>query len=94
MTKLSDTNKDWKPLFVRVTDPNGFGINLCGRWPRLVGIGRPLSLRLEQKDFDELGCHECPWTLVLDREELDKFWLSVVLPIADPLVAVPIGLEF
>ena len=54
----------------------------------------PLSLRLEQKDFDEIGCHEFPWTLVLDREELDKFWLSVVLPIADPLVAVPIGLEF
>ena len=28
VTKLSDTNKDWKPLFIRVTDPNGFRVDL------------------------------------------------------------------
>ena len=28
VTKLLDTNKDWKPLFVRVSDLNGFGVNL------------------------------------------------------------------
>ena len=28
VTKLLDTNKDWKPLFVRVIDLNGFGVNL------------------------------------------------------------------
>ena len=59
-----------------------------------MGIGHPLSLRLEQKDFDEIGRHEFLWTLVLDREELDKFWLSVVLPVLDPSIAVSIGPEF
>ena len=28
VTKLPNTNKGWKPLFVRVTDPNGFGVDL------------------------------------------------------------------
>ena len=28
VTKLSDTNKGWKPLFVRITDPNGFRVDL------------------------------------------------------------------
>ena len=65
-----------------------------GEWPRLVGIGGPLSIRLDQKDFDEIGRHEFPWTLVLDREELEKFWSSVVLPAVDPSVAEPIGPKF
>ena len=28
VTKLSDTNKGWKPLFFKVTDLNGFGVDL------------------------------------------------------------------
>ena len=59
-----------------------------------MGIGHLLSLRLEQKDFDEIGGHEFPWILVLDREELDKFWPSVVLPAVDPSAAIPIGPKF
>ena len=72
----------------------GSGSIYSGGWPRLVGIECPLSLRLEQKDFDEIGGHEFPWILVLDREELEKFWSSVVLPAVDPSVAEPIGPKF
>ena len=32
--------------------------------------------------------------LVQDREELEKFWLSAMLPAVDPSVVVPIGPEF
>ena len=28
VTKLSDTNKGWKTLFLRIIDPNGFGVDL------------------------------------------------------------------
>ena len=28
VTKLSNTNKGWKPLFIIVTDPNGFRVDL------------------------------------------------------------------
>ena len=28
MTRLPDTNKGWKPLFLRITSPLGFGVDL------------------------------------------------------------------
>ena len=58
------------------------------------GNWAPTLSQLEQKDFNEIDGHGFPWTLVLDREELDKFWPSVVLLAVNPSVAVPISLEF
>ena len=34
------------------------------------------------------------WTLIQDRDEVEKYQPSVVLPEADPLVAASIGPEF
>ena len=28
VTRMPDTDKGWKPLFIRITAPNGFGTNL------------------------------------------------------------------
>ena len=50
--------------------------------------------RLKQKDFDEISGHEFSWTLVLDRENLDKFWPSAILFVVDPPVAASIDPEF
>ena len=58
------------------------------------GNRAPNLSRKEKKDFDEISGHEFPWTLVLNRENLDKFWPSVVLFVVDPLVATSIDLEF
>ena len=54
-----------------------------------------LSL-LEQKDYDKIMDNQngFPWTLVQDRDEVEKYWSSAVLPKANPPVAVPIGPEF
>ena len=61
---------------------------------KVGGNQMPTLLRLEQKDFNEIDGHGFPWTLVLDREELDKFWPNVMLHVANPPVVVPIGPEF
>ena len=34
-----------------------------------------------------------PWTLIQDRDIVEKYWPSAVLPTAEPPVAVPIGPE-
>ena len=61
---------------------------------KATGNRAPTLSRLEQKDFNEIDSHGFPWTLVLDREELDKFWSSAMLPVIDPPIAVSIDLEF
>ena len=69
--------------------------SICsGGWPRLVGIEHPNLSQVEQKDFDEISRHKFPWTLILDREELEKYWSSAVLPTVDPPVATPINPKF
>ena len=35
-----------------------------------------------------------PWVLVHEKEEVEKYWPSAVLLVADPPVVVLIGLEF
>ena len=30
----------------------------------------------------------------MDKEELEKYWLNVVLPTVDPSIVAPIGFEF
>ena len=34
-----------------------------------------------------------PWTLIQDRDTVEKYWPSAVLPNAEPPVAMPIGPE-
>ena len=54
-----------------------------------------LSL-LEQRDSDKIMDNQngFPWTLVQNRDEVEKYWPSAVLPNADPPVAVPVGPKF
>ena len=35
-----------------------------------------------------------PWTLVQDRDEMEKYWPSAMHPNVDPPVAMPVGPEF
>ena len=54
-----------------------------------------LSL-LEQRDYDKIMDNQngFPWTLVQDRDEVEKYWPSAVLPNVDPPIAMPVGTEF
>ena len=54
----------------------------------------PNLSQVEHKDFDEISGHEFPWTLVLDREELEKYWSNAMLLAIDPLIATLISPEF
>ena len=54
MTKLFESNKGWKRLFIRITNSNGFGIDL--KW-KVAMAGRNRVSRImsaEQRDFDKL----------------------------------------
>ena len=79
---------------IRMTDSNGFRVNLQWRVANGGGNQAPNLSQIEQKDFDEIGGHEFPWTLVLDKEELEKYWSSAVLLTVDPSIAVPINSKF
>ena len=96
MKELPDTNKGWKPLFIRVTALNGFGIDLQWWVAKAGGNKAPALSLLEQRDYDKIMDNQngFPWTLVQDRDEVEKYWSSAVLPKANPPVAVPIGPEF
>ena len=60
------------------------------------GNKTPTLTLIEQKDYSKILDNETgfPWTLVQDRDEVEKYWPSAVLPNAEPPVAVPIGPEF
>ena len=94
MIKLPNTNRGWKPLFIRMTDSNEFGVDLQWRVAKVSGNQAPNLSKVEHKDFDEISGYEFPYTLVLDREELDKFWWSAVLFVANSLITAPIDPEF
>ena len=79
---------------IRMTDSNGFRVNLQWRVANGGGNQAPNLSQIEQKDFDEIGGHEFPWTLVLDREKLEKYWPNALLPIVDSLIVAPMGPEF
>ena len=72
MTKLSDSNKGWKPLFVRITDSNGFGVDLQSRMAKAGGNRVPTLSLLEQKDYNKIEDNENDflWMLVQDMEEV------------------------
>ena len=96
VTGLPDTNKGWKPLFLRITCPHGFGVDLQWRVAKAGGNKVPTLTLVEQKLYSKILDNEngFPWTLVHDRDEVEKYWPSAVLPNAEPPVAVPIGPEF
>ena len=63
---------------------------------KVGGNKAPTLTLVEQKDYSKILDHESgfPWTLVQDRDEIEKYWSSTVLSNAEPPVAVPIGPEF
>ena len=50
---------------------------------------------IEQKDYSKILDNEngFPWTLIQDKDEVEKYWPSAVLPNAERPVAVLIGPE-
>ena len=94
MTGLHKSNKSWKPLFIRMTYPNGFGIDLRWRVAK-AGGNRVLELtRVEQADLKKIDRHVFSQTLELDQGELDRFWPSTILPNANPPITFSIDPEF
>ena len=59
MTKLLDTNK-WKPLFTKMTDPDGFGVDMYWQMAKTGRNRAPTLSRVEKKDFDEISGHKFP----------------------------------
>ena len=59
-----------------------------------AGGNQAPKLYLKQKEFDKINGHGFPQTLILDKVELEKYCLNVMLSTVDPLVAVLIGPEF
>ena len=55
-----------KPLFVRVTNPNGFGVDLQWRVTKAGGNKAPTFSLQEQKDYEKIMDNEngFPWMLV------------------------------
>ena len=96
MIGLPDTNKGWKPLFLKITSSLGFGVDLQWRMAKARGNKAPTLTLVEQKEYSKILDSEngFPWTLVQDKDQVEKYWPSVVLPTVDPLVAAPIGPEF
>ena len=95
VTGLPDTNKGWKPLFLRIVSPIGFGVDLQWRVAKAGGNKMPALTLLESKHYSQIFDSEngFPWTLVQDRDEVERYWPRAVLPNAEPQAAVPIGPE-
>ena len=55
----------------------------------------PALTLLESKHYSQIFDSEngFPWTLVQDRDEVERYWPRAVLPNAEPPAAVPIGPE-
>ena len=66
VTGLPDTNKGWKPLFLRITSPFGFRVDLQWRVAKAGGNKAPTLTLVEQKDYSKILDNEngFPWTLV------------------------------
>ena len=60
------------------------------------GNKAPTLTLIEQKKYSKILDNEngFPWTLVQDRDEVEKYWPSAVLPNVEPPAVVPIGPEF
>ena len=70
MTGLPESNKGWKRLFIRMTNPTRFGVNLRWKVADANGNRAPSVMLEEHEDFDKLlGC-KFHWQLVLDKGEI------------------------
>ena len=74
----------------------GFGVDLQWRVAKAGGNKAPTLTLVEQKEYSKILDNEndFPWTLVQDRDKVEKYWPSAVLSNAEPPAAVPIGPEF
>ena len=54
VTKLHDTNKGWKPLFIRITAPIGFGVDLQRRVEKAVGNKASTLTLLEKEGYEKI----------------------------------------
>ena len=75
VTGLPDTNKGWKPLFLRITSLIGFGVDLQWRVAKAGGNKTPTLTLVEQKDYSKILDNEngFPWTLIQNRDEVEKY---------------------
>ena len=60
VTKLLESNKSRKRLFVRMIDPIGFEVDLKWRVAKAGGNQTPGIMLKEQKDYNKLEGHEFP----------------------------------
>ena len=62
---------------------------------KAVGNKAPTLTILEKEGYDQILDNQDGflWTLIQDRDTVERYWPSAVLPNAEPPVAVPIGLE-
>ena len=92
--ELPKNNKGWNGLFIRVTNPNGFGVNLRWRTANASGNRAPGVMPEEQEYYDKLLKCKYPWKLVLDKGEIDSYWPKADSFRADPLTAAPFDPDF
>ena len=62
---------------------------------KAAGNKAPTLTILEKEGYDQILDNQdgFPWTLIQDRDTMDRYWPSTVLPNAEPSVAVSIGPE-
>ena len=62
---------------------------------KAAGNKAPTLIILENEGYEQIIDNQdgFPWTLIQDRDTVEKYWPSAVLPNAEPPVAVPIGPE-
>ena len=62
---------------------------------KAAGNKAPTLTILEKEGYEQILDNQdgFPWTLIQDRDTVEKYWPSAVLPNAEPPVAVPIGPE-
>ena len=89
VTGLLDSSKGWKRLFNCMTNSIGFGV--CLSW-RVANADRNQALEIlpdEEENYNKLLGLELFWQLVLNKEKLGRYWLSVSAPNAGPSTATP-----
>ena len=62
---------------------------------KAAGNKAPTLTILEKEGYEQILDNQDGflWTLIQDRDTVEKYWPSAVLPNAEPPVAVPIGSE-
>ena len=89
MTGFPSSNKGWKRLFIRMTNLIRFGVHLRWKVANAYENQEPEVLPDEEEDYNKLLGFEFPWQLVLNKEELDRYWPRSTPPNVSPSVATP-----